>query len=42
MMPLLYHVELRERNARLLRTIFTGRINGLPDDDIAGGVEALL
>ena len=42
MMPLLYHVELRERNARILRTIFTGRINGLPDDDIAGGVEALL
>jgi vacuolar-type H+-ATPase subunit C/Vma6 len=42
MMPLLYHVELRERNARLIRTIFTGRINGLPEDDIAGSVEALL
>jgi V/A-type H+-transporting ATPase subunit C len=41
-MPLLYHVELRERNARVLRTIFTGRINNLPEDDTAESVEALL
>ncbi len=41
-MPLLHHIGLRERNARLLRTIFTGRINGLPEDDIVDSVEALL
>jgi len=41
-MPLLYHIELRERNARILRTIFTGRINNLPEDDMAESVEALL
>jgi vacuolar-type H+-ATPase subunit C/Vma6 len=41
-MPLLYHIELRERNARVLRTIFTGRINNLPEDGMAESVEALL
>jgi vacuolar-type H+-ATPase subunit C/Vma6 len=41
-MPLLYHRELRERNGRILRTIFTGRINNLPEDDVADSVEALL
>jgi len=41
-MPLLYHIELRERNARVLRTIFTGRINNLPEDEMAESVEALL
>ena len=41
-MPLLYHIELRERNARVLRTIFTGRINNLPEDDMTESVEALL
>ncbi len=41
-MPLLYHIELRERNARILRTIFTGRINNLPEDDMTESVEALL
>ena len=41
-MPLLYHIELRERNARILRTIFTGRINNLPEDNITQSVEALL
>jgi vacuolar-type H+-ATPase subunit C/Vma6 len=41
-MPLLYHVELRQRNDRILRTIITGRINNLPEDDIAESVEALL
>lgn len=40
--PLLYHIELRERNARILRTIFTGRINNLPEDSMIEGVEALL
>ncbi len=40
--PLLYHIELRERNARILRTIFTGRINNLPEDDMIESVEALL
>ncbi len=41
-MPLLYHLELRERNGRILRTIITGRINNLPEDDIAESVEAFL
>lgn len=41
-MPLLYHMELRERNARILRTIFTGRINNLPEDGMEKSVEALL
>ena len=41
-MPLLYHIELRERNARVLRTIFTGRINNLPEDDMVESIEALL
>ncbi len=41
-MPLLYHIELRERNARILRTIFTGSLNNLPEDDITESVEALL
>jgi hypothetical protein len=40
--PLLYHIELRERNARILRTIFTGRINNLPEDVMIESVEALL
>ncbi len=41
-MPLLYHLELKRKNGRILRTIITGRINNLPEDDIAGSVEALL
>lgn len=41
-MPLLYHIELRERNARILRTIFTGRINNLPEDAMIEGIEELL
>jgi len=42
MMPLLYHIELRERNARILRTIFSGGINDLPEDTLAENVEELL
>ncbi len=41
-MPLLYHVELRERNAIILRTILTGRINGLPEEMLERSVETLL
>lgn len=41
-MPLLYHLELRQRNDRILRTIITGRINNLHEDDMAESVEALL
>ncbi len=41
-MPLLYHIELRERNARVLRTIFTGRINNPPENGMEESVEALL
>jgi hypothetical protein len=42
MMPLLYHIEMRERNARILRTIFSGGINDLPEDMLAESVEELL
>lgn len=41
-MPVLYHMELVQRNESMLRIIFTGRINNLPDDDIEESVGALL
>jgi len=41
-MPVLYHVELYELNLRLVRTIITGILNRLQEDQIAEQVEALL
>jgi len=41
-MPLLYHIELLDRNAELLRTVVTGRINRLPEKMVAGSVERAL
>ncbi len=42
LMPVIYHLQLREREAQLLRIIFTGKINNLPDDMILEKVEAVI
>ena len=41
-MPVLYHVELYELNLRLVRTIITGILNRLREEQIAEQVDALL
>lgn len=41
-MPVIYHLELRERESRLLRIIITGKINNFPDEKIQEKVEAVL
>ncbi len=42
LMPVVYHLQLRDRESRLLRIIFTGKINNLPDDRILEKVEAVI
>ncbi|HSG28325.1 MAG TPA: V-type ATPase subunit, partial [Candidatus Krumholzibacterium sp.] len=39
--PVLYHIELREKNEHLLRLLLTGKLNRLPDERILEGVEAM-
>ena len=41
-MPVIYHLQLRDREALLLRMVFTGKINGLPDEMIIDKVEDLI
>ncbi len=40
--PVIYHLELHERNERLLRGIIVGSMNRLPEDMILEKVDALL
>ncbi len=41
-MPVIYHLQLRDREALLLRIIFTGKINGLPEEMILEKVAEVL
>lgn len=40
--PILYHVELHERNERLLRAVIVGQMNGLPEDMILEKIDVLI
>lgn len=40
--PVIYHLELHDRNERLLRAVIVGRVNELPEDMILERVDALL
>jgi vacuolar-type H+-ATPase subunit C/Vma6 len=40
--PVIYHLEIRERNIMLLRSVITGKINHLPDNDMLEMVETIL
>jgi hypothetical protein len=40
--PLLYHIELRDRNEYITRTVIVGKVNGIPEDTILERVEAAL
>lgn len=40
--PVLYHLELQERDSNILRIIITGRLNRLPDEMLLERAEALL
>jgi len=40
--PVLYHIELHERNEQLVRAIVVGQINGLPEDMILEKIDALI
>jgi len=40
--PVIYHLEIIERNITLLRSVITGKINRLPDDNILEMVESIL
>ncbi len=40
--PVIYHLEIIERNITLLRSVITGKINRLPDDDILEMVENIM
>jgi V/A-type H+-transporting ATPase subunit C len=40
--PVLYHVELRDRNEHITRIVLVGKLNGIPEDVILERVEALL
>ena len=42
LMPVVYHLQLCERESQLLRIIFTGKINNLPDGRILEKVEAVI
>jgi len=40
--PVICHLEIRERNIMLLRSVITGKINHMPDNDILEMVESIL
>ncbi len=40
--PVLYHVELRERDEEILRRIITGKLNRMNEEMLLERVEALL
>ncbi len=42
LMPVIYHIQMRERESSLLRQIFTGKINNLPEKIIMERIEAVI
>lgn len=40
--PVLYHLELRDRNEHIARTILVGKLNGMPEEMILERMEAVL
>jgi len=40
--PVIYHLEIRERNETLLRSVITGRLNRLPGDLLSETVESII
>jgi vacuolar-type H+-ATPase subunit C/Vma6 len=40
--PVLFHIELRDRNEHIARTVLVGKLNGMPEDWILERVQALL
>ncbi|MDZ7860976.1 MAG: V-type ATPase subunit [Candidatus Krumholzibacteriota bacterium] len=40
--PVIYHLEIRERNETLLRSVITGKVNRLPGDLLSETVESII